>query len=515
MRRLPVKGNLVERLEDRRMLAAVAAHINFQPAKTAVPAGYVADTGAVLTDPGVGLNYGWNAPHPARVVEHHVRKPSDGPDLRYDTFAVMNGRGRGSQWQISLPNGTYQVSITAGDPSALSGRQRILVDGVLFVNGKATRANRWVTGSGQVTVTDGGLTLTVPRGTSSKIDFIDITQVVSSTDNPPSGGQQPPSGGDQNPPGGNPPGNTQPSGWTKPFAWTALASAPQPLAEAQAVAVNGKLYMFGGYNVTTPDYQPTNASEVYDPSTNKWSALAPMPAAETHMGVATDGTSIYVAGGYTFDPKTTYQTFGTTNVFRYDIATNTWSNFVPLPAPRAAGALVYLDGQLHYFDGVDPSRTGQDSHWTLNLSSSSPQWATATAVPLSRNHMDGVVLDGKIYAIGGQSTDDDSSTTADVLMFDPATNKWASVASMPGPRSHAVVTVINDRIVVAGGTIANDVPMSSVIAYDPTTNTWSSQTSLPEPLLAPAGAAVGDQIIIATGVNNSGLSADVWHTIVS
>ena len=516
---------LIESLEDRRLLAAFVAHINFQPAKSAVPAGYVADTGAVFADRANGFSYGWNTPRPAQVAEHHIRKPSDGPDLRYDTFAVMHARGPGSQWQISLPNGNYQVGIAAGDPRAFGGRQQVLVDGVLFLNGKATKASRWVSGSGQVTVTDSKLSLTVPRGATSKIDFIDITQVVSDANSgtnagngsgSSSGNGQGSNGGNGSGGGGTTTGGGgQTSGWTQPFAWKPLANAPQPLAEAQSVAVNGKLYLFGGYNITSPDYQPTSAAEMYDPATNTWHSLAPMPTGETHVGVASDGQNyIYVAGGYTFDPKTTYQTFGTTNVFRYDIANNTWSNYVPLPAPRAAGALVYLDGQLHFFDGVDPTRVGQTEHWVLTPAGSNPQWTTSTALPFSRNHMAGVVLDGKIYAVGGQSTDDDSSTTADVLMWDPAKpSSWTAVASMPGRRSHAVVTAIDGRIVVAGGTLANDVPVDSVIAYDPATNTWSSQTALPEPLLAPAGDAIGNQIIVATGFNN-GLRADTWTTTV-
>src|SRR5579872_5519661 len=84
----------IESLEARRLLSGFAAHVDFGPTAASAPAGYVSDNGAVMGDRGNGLNYGWNAPHPAQVVEHHVRRGSNGPDERYDTFAVMHPRGR-------------------------------------------------------------------------------------------------------------------------------------------------------------------------------------------------------------------------------------------------------------------------------------------------------------------------------------------------------------------------------------------------------------------------------------
>ena len=43
---MPSKFSACEGLEDRKLLAAFVANINFQPASIPVPAGYVADTGA-------------------------------------------------------------------------------------------------------------------------------------------------------------------------------------------------------------------------------------------------------------------------------------------------------------------------------------------------------------------------------------------------------------------------------------------------------------------------------------
>src|SRR5579863_2381765 len=133
----------VEAMESRRLLSAFAAHIDFQPADSATPSGYVADTGAVYANRANGMTYGWNTPRPAPVVEHNRHK-GGGADQRYDTFAVMHPSGRGSRWQIAVPDGGYTVSITAGDPMQSSGRCRVLVDGVELINAKVTPKQRWV-----------------------------------------------------------------------------------------------------------------------------------------------------------------------------------------------------------------------------------------------------------------------------------------------------------------------------------------------------------------------------------
>src|SRR5690348_3370048 len=104
----------VESLEHR-VLLAFAAHINFQPAGAPVPHGYQADVGAVYAARGDGLRYGWSADNRAAAVDRHS---PNSPDQRYDTFNSFRGASGTADldWQLALPNGTYNVHIVAGDP---------------------------------------------------------------------------------------------------------------------------------------------------------------------------------------------------------------------------------------------------------------------------------------------------------------------------------------------------------------------------------------------------------------
>ncbi|HWE02791.1 MAG TPA: carbohydrate-binding protein [Tepidisphaeraceae bacterium] len=313
------------------------------------------------------------------------------------------------------------------------------------------------------------------------------------------------------------PAPTTPTLQVQPLVWTTAHNANEGLAEAKSVGVNGLLYVFGGYFTTTPEYQATTSSEAYNPATDQWTELAPLPVPTTHMGIATDGTYIYIVGGYLYDPKTTYQTFGTTNSWRYDIATNTWSAFVPLPAARGAGGMELLDGYLHFFDGLaPPNKTPESDHWMLDLSSADPQWVTAAPTPFSRNHFSSAVLDGKIYLMGGRSLGDDlADPSAECITWDPTNpDVWTPIASLPQIRALAVSAVIDGYIFLAGGTTTSYTPINTVIMYDPTTNTWSNQTPIPAQRLAPCGGAVGNLLVVTTGLSQT-LQSTTWVAKVS
>jgi N-acetylneuraminic acid mutarotase len=497
----------IESLESRILFDAFQVSVNFQPAKVPTPAGYMADTGALYGDRGNGYTYGWTGKLPAVTRQQNAAKPDrNGPDLTYDTFAILNPSGRGSQWQIAVPDGQYTVQVRAGSPTVFAARYRVDVEGALVLDGRAAVKNQWVDGTAEITVTNGLLTITSPRGTIDRLDTVTITAVTSTTSLPPVSPPVPPS-----PP---PPSVTPPSP-PAPLTWQQVASAPVAMTEGQDATIDGKVYVFGGHSVTNPSWQANSQLNVYDPAANTWTALAPVPEKLSEAAVATDGVDLYVAGGYVTNANG-QQTFATTDAWKYDPASNTWNAFVSLPAPRAVGAMVYLDGELQYFGGSDLSRVDCTDHWILNLDSSNPQWTTSTPLPVAVNRLGGVVLNGDVYAVGGQSGYDNNGVpTSAVYMWNPQNPaRWTAVASMPEPHSHigSATVVIDGMIIVAGGDDAVGDFLNNVVAYDPTTNSCKELTPLPSPRFAPIVAAIGDQVLVTDGYNDGIMSSTTWES---
>src|SRR6202162_3319521 len=83
-------------------------------------------------------------------------------------------------------------------------------------------------------------------------------------------------------------------------AWTQKKPMPHPAHHAAVTALNGKMYLFGGFDLPTagpPGWNPVNDAWEYDPATDGWRALAPRPTARGGGGAAVVGGKLYVIGG--------------------------------------------------------------------------------------------------------------------------------------------------------------------------------------------------------------------------
>ncbi|WP_208719251.1 PQQ-dependent sugar dehydrogenase [Corallococcus sicarius] len=149
------------------------ARVNFQPAGAAIPAGYVADTGAVHGSRGNGFTYGWNADNSLQTRERNAST-----DQRLDTFThLQKAENPNASWALAVPNGSYRVTVASGDPSHFDSVFRLALEGVEVLNGTPTTDTRTFTVTAPVTVTDGQLTLTSGAGASNnKVNYIDVEQ---------------------------------------------------------------------------------------------------------------------------------------------------------------------------------------------------------------------------------------------------------------------------------------------------------------------------------------------------
>jgi len=280
------------------------------------------------------------------------------------------------------------------------------------------------------------------------------------------------------------------------------AASPVGRYESAGVAVNGKLYVFGGY--TNEQIQATPRSDMYDPATNTWTRIADMPEALTHSGQAVFGTTVWLAGGFVGDDPGP----GTRHVWKYSTLSDTWKKGPALPEARGAGALA-LDGTvLHYFGGLthanssaDPVTRNESDHWTLDLAGDGT-WHTAAPLARPRNHLAGAAVGGFVYAVGGQSLwDEQNGAQAKVDRYDPTTDSWTPVAAMPIQVSHVNgSTFVSDgKIVVIGGATNQFTPLADVMVYDPKRNRWSMGDPIPAPRFAGVAAPIGSLFVVTMG----------------
>ena len=130
--------------------AVMTAMINFQPESSEVPVGYQVDSGNVFD---VSRGYGWS-----KQVSTKDRDVN--PDQRLDTYVYVSNTDS-ADWNYTVPNGTYNVTIVAGSP-AYTAIHNVAVEGTVVINGVATSAGEFIeVRDYPVAVNDGQLTVTI------------------------------------------------------------------------------------------------------------------------------------------------------------------------------------------------------------------------------------------------------------------------------------------------------------------------------------------------------------------
>lgn len=108
--------------------------------------------------------------------------------------------------------------------------------------------------------------------------------------------------------------------------WGARKSAPHFHRSGAAGVIGGKLYVVGGFNGS----QPVADLDVYDPKTDTWRTLAPIPSPGRAIGTALQGKLYVVAGS---------------GAYVYNPGTNRWSTIAAPAWGHDAVVRVVVDGK--------------------------------------------------------------------------------------------------------------------------------------------------------------------------
>jgi N-acetylneuraminic acid mutarotase len=287
--------------------------------------------------------------------------------------------------------------------------------------------------------------------------------------------------------------------------WSEGHAAPTPKRVAESAVIGGKLYVFGGFApMNAASIAPVELSvSVYDPAADAWGRAADMPLDVTHANaVVVDGT-VWIAGGYRGpQPGPTVA-----NVLRYDVASDSWREGPPLPVPTAGGTLALVGRTLHYVGGFLDRDTTVGNHWALAVDGGTT-WESRAPLPVLRGHLASAVVGGRMYAIGGQLRHDTDAVDLDAVhAYDPARDTWTAVAHLPSPRSHfeASTFVHHDRIVIVGGrdntrwSGLKRLGLANVTTYDPAKDIWTELPALPLGLQTTVAQVIDGRLIVTTG----------------
>jgi hypothetical protein len=116
-----------------------------------------------------GLSFGWSVSHTDVTRDRGVNA-----NQLLDTLCHFHA---GASWELALPNGTYNVLASIGDPSFTSAHT-LVVEGVTYWNARSLAANQFLSATQAVTISDGRLTLGQGSAVdkSTRINYIEVSQ---------------------------------------------------------------------------------------------------------------------------------------------------------------------------------------------------------------------------------------------------------------------------------------------------------------------------------------------------
>ena len=273
--------------------------------------------------------------------------------------------------------------------------------------------------------------------------------------------------------------------------------------ETTAVAVGDILYLIGG--------RGTKPVEAYDPETNRWTRKeVQSPLEFHHFAAVAVGGKVAVFGALTGGfPKEQ----PVANLWWYDPGADAWTKGQEIPEDRRRGAAacVLYGDKLYLVGGNTNGHFNGFVPWLDSLDLKTGEWIRLPDAPHARDHFQAGLVGGKIFAAGGRRTHAEEDnifnlTIPEVDVYDIARGTWSTLSKpIPTPRAGAPTVVRDGRVIVIGGESgATPQAHAEVEALVVATGAWETLPPMGEPRHSGGATFVKDDLYYVAGNGKRG-----------
>ena len=204
-----------------------------------------------------------------------------------------------------------------------------------------------------------------------------------------------------------------------------------------------KVYIYSG--TSNQSAQSHQTMEIYDITNDNFTLVA-TPGGDTRINYAAGAINgkIYICGGYSVSiPAGVRDT-----IISYDTSNGTFeTNLTPMPTSLQQHAAAVYNNKLYVMGGNNAGGTTQDQLYVYDPAGSpGGTWATLATMPAGRYSLKAATLGSYIYAVGGSV----GSLVNTVYRYDPANNDWKTVIPMGTSRASFGLGVANDAMFAVG-----------------------------------------------------------------
>lgn len=221
-----------------------------------------------------------------------------------------------------------------------------------------------------------------------------------------------------------------------------LAPMPERLNHVSMVTHGGKVYVVGGLGDVLFGADVRREMWEYDPATDRWRDMPPMPTARGAASAGVIGDVLYVAGGVGENGKVL------STLEAFDFTTRSWERRADMPTAREHAAYAVADDRLYVFGGRTPASDAIRVVETYEPGAD--RWRRVAELPQRAGSFEAVVVDGYVVTVGGDS-DLEGWVTGAVQRYEPARDAWLQLPPMRTKRHGMAVAYAADRIWTFGG----------------------------------------------------------------
>lgn len=258
-----------------------------------------------------------------------------------------------------------------------------------------------------------------------------------------------------------------------------LPDLPVGIASFGATMIGDWLYVYGGHTGETHSYSTEEVTNAFRRLNvrdgGKWEELPTGPALQG-LTLVGHGGYVYRIGGMMAlnKPGDADDLRSVDEVGRFDPRSNEWTAIAPLPEARSSHGAVVVGDRLYVVGGWRLGRGEPQWHTTalvLDLADPRPTWKTIPEPPFKRRALAVEAVGGTLLVTGGLI---DGGMTSETDIFDLDTQSWSRGPAIPGSKFNAIGMAacnLEGRIAVNG----MDGPIYSL---DPTGGQWQECGSL-------------------------------------
>ena len=228
--------------------------------------------------------------------------------------------------------------------------------------------------------------------------------------------------------------------------WESLPPGPG-LQSVALVHYGNNVYRVGGLsalNEPGDEEQLVSVTDFarYDPQTKKWTSLQPLPEGRSsHDAVVVDG-KLYVLGGWNLGKEETWHTHGL--VLDLTKADARWEQLPKQPFQRRALAVAVTGDQIYAIGGMNSD--GEPSTDVHYFDLKKQAWAQGPNLPgkdMAGFGTSAVGIDGKLFA---------TTFDGNVYQLSKDGTAWNSIGKLQVPRfMHRILPGVGHSLVVVGG----------------------------------------------------------------